>query len=171
MVMMNIKASGRGFWRVGELAKAAGVSTDTLRHYEKKGILRPQRSHNGYQEYPEHALERVRMIRQALAVGFTLDELSEVFKVFDRGGAPCHEVRSLAATKLAEIESHLEDVIALRNELRASLKDWDARLAQTAPGQRASLLKILAARDSVRNSSTSRLLRKPGLKEKGKKNE
>jgi hypothetical protein len=72
---------------------------------------------------------------------------------------------------LAEIESHLEDVIALRNELRASLKDWDARLAQTAPGQRASLLKILAARDSVRNSSTSLLLRKPGLKKKGKKNE
>ena len=121
----------------GGLAKAAGVSADTLRHYERKGLLRPQRSHNGYRQYPEHALERVRMIRQALA----------------------------------EIESHLEDVIALRNELRASLKDWDARLAQTAPGQRASLLKIRAARDSVRNSSTSLLLRKPGLKKKGKKNE
>jgi DNA-binding transcriptional MerR regulator len=171
MAAMNNKAPGGGLWRVGELAKAAGVSADTLRHYEKKGLLRPQRSHNGYRQYPEQALERVRMIRQALAVGFTLDELSGVFKVFDRGGAPCHEVRSLAATKLAEIESHLEDVIALRNELRASLKDWDARLAQTASGQRASLLKILAARDSVRNSSTSLLLRKPGLKKKGKKNE
>jgi DNA-binding transcriptional MerR regulator len=166
--MMNTKAANGGFWRVGELAKAAGVSADTLRHYERKGLLRPQRSHNGYREYPEHAFERVRMIRQALAVGFTLDELREVFKVFDRGGAPCHEVRSLAATKLAEIETHLEDVLALRNELRASLKEWDARLAQTASGQRASLLKILAARDSVLHSSNSFLLRKPNMKPKGK---
>lgn len=156
---------------MGELAKAAGVSADTLRHYEKKGLLRPQRSRNGYREYPEHALERVRMIRQALAVGFTLNELTGVFKVFDRGGAPCQEVRALAATKLAEIEAHLEDVIVLRNELQASLKHWDARLAKTATGQRAFLLKALAARDSVRNSSTSLLLRKPKPKKKGKKSE
>jgi DNA-binding transcriptional MerR regulator len=171
MLAMNAKAPIRGVWRVGELAQAAGVSTDTLRHYERKGLLRPQRSSNGYREYPEHALERVRMIRQALLVGFTLDELSAVFKVFDRGGAPCQQVRSLAATKLAEIECHLQDVIAMRNELRASLKDWDARLAKTATGQRAGLLKALAARDSGRRSSNSYLLRKPKLKQKGKKNE
>jgi DNA-binding transcriptional MerR regulator len=127
------------------------------------------RSGNGYREYPEHALERVRMIRQALAVGFTLDELSAVFRVFDRGGAPCHEVRSLAAEKLAEIERHLQDVIAMRDELRESLKDWDERLSKTTGGQRAGLLKALAARDSVRASSTSLLLRKP--KRKGKKND
>jgi DNA-binding transcriptional MerR regulator len=171
MATMNSKAPRRGFWRVGELAKAAGVSTDTLRHYEKKGLLRPQRSHNGYREYPEHALERVLTIRQALAVGFTLDELSGIFKVFDRGGAPCREVRSLAAAKLADIESHLEDVTALRNYLRESLKDWNARLAQTASGERASLLKTLAARDSVRHSSTSLMMRKPGLKKKGMNND
>ena len=169
MAVMGNKAPGGGFWRVGELAKAAGVSADTLRHYEKKGLLRPQRSRNGYREYPQHAIERVRMIRQALAVGFTLDELSEVFKVLDRGGAPCHEVRNLAATKLADLESHLENVMALRNALRDSLRDWDARLANTAPGQRAGLLKALAAQDSVRNSSTSFLLRKPGLKKRKEK--
>jgi DNA-binding transcriptional MerR regulator len=109
------------------------------------------------------------MIRQALAVGFTLDELSAVFRVFDRGGAPCRDVRSLAAAKLAEIERHLQDVIAMRDELRESLKDWDERLSKTARGQRAGLLKALAARDSVRSSSTSLLLRKP--KRKGKKHE
>jgi DNA-binding transcriptional MerR regulator len=170
MLAMNTKPPNRTVWRVGELAKAAGVSTDTLRHYERKGLLRPQRSRNGYREYPEHALERVRMIRQALAVGFTLDELSTVFKTFDGGGVPCQQVRSLAASKLANIESHLQDVIAMRNELRESLKDWDARLAKTASGQRAGLLKALAARDTVRHSSTNLLLRKPKLKQKGKKN-
>ena len=166
---MKKKARGGASWRVGDVAKAAGVSADTLRHYEKKGLLRPQRSHNGYREYPDNAIERVRLIRQALAVGFTLDELSGVFQVFDRGGAPCHEVRSLAARKLADIENHLEDVIAVRNELRESLKDWDKRLAKTASGQRAGLLIALGARDSVRHTSTRLLLRKPGLKKEGKK--
>jgi DNA-binding transcriptional MerR regulator len=169
LLAMKTKVPIRGVWRVGELAEAAGVSPDTLRHYERKGLLRPERSSNGYREYPERALERVRMIRQALLVGFTLDELSKVFRVFDRGGAPCQEVRGLAAAKLVEIESHLQDVIAMRNELRASLKDWDARLAKTATGQRAGLLKALAARDSVLHSSNSFLLRKPKMKLKGKK--
>ncbi len=150
--------------RVGELAKATGVSPDTLRHYEKMGLLRPRRSRNGYREYSGHAVERVHMIRKALLVGFTLAELSEIFKVFDGGGAPCHQVRSLAARKLADIESHLEDVIAIRNELRRSLKDWDERLAKTAAGQQAGLLQALSARDGVRHSSNSLLLRKPGLK-------
>src|SRR5215813_7263603 len=165
---MNGKAANGGRWRVGELAKAAGVSADTLRHYERKGVLRSQRSGNGYRAYPEDSLERVRMIRQALAVGFTLDELSEIFKVFDRGGAPCHQVRKLAAHKLAEIESHLQEVTELRDELRAALKEWDLRLAKTASGQQAGLLKALAARGSVRRSSTSLLLRKPKRNQKGR---
>jgi len=168
---MKRRDSKGGPWRVGELAEAAGVSADTLRHYERKGILRPRRSGNGYREYAEDSLERVRMIRQALAVGFTLDELSEIFKVFDRGGAPCHQVRSLAANKLAEIEDHLREVTALRNELRAALKDWDNRLAKTGSGQRAGLLKALAARASVRRSSTSLLLRKPKRNKKGRDHE
>jgi hypothetical protein len=110
------------------------------------------------------------MVRQAMAIGFTLDELGVVFRVLDQGGVPCHQVRSLAASKLADIESHLQDVLALRNGLRESLKDWDARLAKTASGQRAGLLQALAVQNSVRRSSTSLLLRKPKLKKKGTKN-
>jgi len=160
-----------GEWSVGKLAEACGVSTDTLRHYERKGLLRPARLLNGYRTYPEHALERVRMIRQALSVGFTLDELAAIFKVFDRGGAPCHEVRDLAAIKLAEIEDHLREVTAMRDELREAIADWDTHLAKTARGQRAGLLKALAARESIQRSPTSLLLRKPKPKKKGKKNE
>jgi len=164
---MKTKRADKDVWLIGELAKATGVSTDTLRHYERKGLLRPQRSDNGYREYPKHAVERVRMIRQALGVGFTLDELKAVFNVFDRGGAPCHDVRSLAATKLAEIERHLHDITAMRDELKEALADWDARLANTERGKQAGLLKALAARDSVQRSSTSLLLRKPKSKKKG----
>ena len=163
--------SADGVWRVGALAQAAGVSTDTLRHYERKALLKPTRSHNGYREYPAHALERVQMIRQALAIGFTLDELASVFKVFDHGGAPCHDVRDLAAKKLSEIEQHLQEVTALRDELREALADWDTRLTKTARGQRAGLLKALASRQKVSRLSTSLLLRKSKAKRKVTKND
>ena len=67
------------FLNSGELAKSAGVSTDTLRHYERKGVLtRPLRGRNGYRQYPASALDRVRLVRRALAVGFTLDELAGI---------------------------------------------------------------------------------------------
>jgi DNA-binding transcriptional MerR regulator len=171
MGSMNRKISKAGPWRIGELAKAIGVSTDTIRHYERKGVLHSERSRNGYREYPDTALERLQVIRQALAVGFTLDELSAIFRVFDGGGAPCQQVRKLAAEKLAEVEKHLKEVTALRNDLRTALKDWDARLAKTAAGQPAGLLKTLAARDSVHDSATNFLLRKPKRNRKGKKHE
>ncbi|HYX28530.1 MAG TPA: heavy metal-responsive transcriptional regulator [Pyrinomonadaceae bacterium] len=165
---MKQTASTGGPWRIGELAKAAGVSTDTLRHYERKGVLRSQRARNGYREYDESVLERVRMIRKALAIGFTLDELNAVFKVFDRGGVPCQQVRSLAASKLAQLEIHLAEVIALRDDLKDALKDWDKRLAKTASGERAGLLKALTARNGL-HSSSGLLLRKPSSKKKEQK--
>lgn len=132
-------------YRSGELARLAGVSTDTLRHYERKGVLSvPQRSANGYRVYPRQSLERVRLVRRALGVGFTLDELARILSEHGKGGAPCREVRALAATKLAEVETRLSELIILRDELRATLADWDKRLAKTNAGQRAGLLESLA---------------------------
>ena len=130
----------------GELAKCAGVSTDTLRHYERKGVLtRPPRSANGYRQYSPSALDRVQLVRRALAVGFTLDELAKVLRVRDQGGAPCAEVRALASAKLSEVETRLRDLTDLRNELRTMLTDWDKRLSQRGQGERAHLLESLGA--------------------------
>src|SRR5579864_2006270 len=95
------RSSKRHFLRSSELAKLAGVSTDTLRHYERVGVLSARRSENGYREYSLDAIDRLRLIRSALAVGFTLTELGSIFEVRKRGGAPCHHVRDLAAGKLA----------------------------------------------------------------------
>ena len=150
---MNSRAD-KEFLNSGELAKAAGVSTDTLRHYERKGVLaRPGRGRNGYRQYPADALARVRLVRRALAVGFTLDELAGILHVRDGGGAPCHEVRALAVAKLAGIESQLSDLIALRDELRTTLKDWDGRLEQKPKGARAHLLESLSSHPNDANSS------------------
>jgi DNA-binding transcriptional MerR regulator len=140
----------------GELARRAGVSTDTLRHYEAKGVIgRPPRQANGYRSYPAQALQRVQLVRRSLAIGFTLDELAEVLRVRDRGGAPCRKVRDLAASKLESIEERLRELLALRDELRATLKDWDIRLAKTPPQQRSRLLENLKISEGIRPTRRS----------------
>lgn len=134
----------------GELARLAGVSTDTLRHYERKGVLPgAHRLSNGYRKYPKNSVDRIRLIRRALAVGFTLDELAQFLKARDRGQAPCREVRALASEKLNELESRLSEMLALRDELRVTIKDWDKRLAGKKPGQQAGLLDALAEQEAV----------------------
>jgi len=153
----------KGFFTSGELAKLAAVSSDTLRHYERKGVLaRPRRGTNGYRQYPSADLRRVRLVRQALSVGFTLDELARILKVRDEGGAPCEEVRNLAAQKLSKIETQLRDLMKLRNDLRVTLRDWDARLARRSHGERLGLLESLSVESHQRNSHpvTSHLERK-----------
>jgi DNA-binding transcriptional MerR regulator len=158
--------SKQKYLRSAELARLAGVSTDTLRHYERKGLLaRPRRSANGYREYLASDLDRVRLVRGALGIGFTLDELARILSVRDRGGAPCNQVRALAATKLTEVETQLGELAALRDELRMLLKNWDALLAKNSPPERAGLLESLAAKattkPSGRRTRSSRLAQTP----------
>ena len=137
--------SGNGALSSGELADLAGVSRDTLRHYERKGVLpRPLRGHNAYRQYPPEALQRVQLVRRALSVGFTLDELAKVLKVRDAGGAPCEEVRRLAAQKLLNVQDQLHELTELRDELQKTLRDWDVRLARRARGKQANLLESLS---------------------------
>lgn len=132
------------FFSSGKLASLVGVSADTLRHYERKGVLaRPRRSPGGYREYPVEALERLQLIRRALGVGFTLDELAGILRVRDNGGSPCSGVRELAALKLTDVETRLKELKQVRKELRAILEDWDTRLAQRQTGERAHLLEHL----------------------------
>ncbi len=130
----------------GELARRAGVSADTLRYYERKGVLAPPpRGANGYRRYPEQTLGRVQLIRRALGLGLTLDDLAGVLRVRDRGGIPCGRVRALAATKLEEVEARLRELMNLRNDLREALRAWDTQLAKTPAGKRAGLLESLPA--------------------------
>jgi len=101
---MIIKQRMNSTMRSAELARASGVSTDTLRHYERRGLLSPTRSANGYRQYPAGALDRVLLIRRALASGFRLEDLARVLKSRDQGEAPCREVRALAEARLIALE-------------------------------------------------------------------
>ena len=100
-----------------ELARLTGVRTDTLRHYERKGVLGiPARSQGGYRLYPPEAVGHVRLVRRALAIGFTLHDLAAVLSERDHGGAPCRHVRALVAERLAELETRLGDLTELPSE-------------------------------------------------------
>ena len=133
--------------RSGELARRCGISPDTLRFYERRGLLpRPPRSDNGYRRYPAAAERRVLVIRRALEAGFTIADLTKVLGERDRGGAPCREVRSIAAARLAELTARIDELSRLRDRLAGVVADWSERLRSLPPGQRAGLLEGLVDR-------------------------
>ena len=131
--------------RSGTLAKATGVSPDTIRHYEKLGIVpKASRTNAGYRVYPAATVDRVLVARRALHLGFTLPELADIFQERDAGGAPCQRVYALARQKLAALDA---DILALQQTasyMRSVLTDWDQRIIQSTPGQRSHLLYSLS---------------------------
>ena len=143
--------------RSGELARIAGGSTDTLRFYERRGLLaRPPRNANGYRRYPQSAVVRVRVIQQALDAGFTVEELTRVFKVREAGGAPCRDVLRIARSRLDELDDRIAGLSALRRQLRRVIGEWEERLAITPAGRQAGLLDGLAHASFVARSRALR---------------
>jgi DNA-binding transcriptional MerR regulator len=128
----------------GELSRLAGISTDTLRHYERLGVLpKPPRTNGGYRDYAANSVERVRLIQSALKVGFSLAELATILRMRDRGEVPCYRVRAIAEHKLQEVKQQIKDLLGMRDQLERILKDWDARLARAEKGKPARLLESL----------------------------
>jgi DNA-binding transcriptional MerR regulator len=132
--------------RSGDLAKLVGVSSDTLRLYERRGLLpRPPRAANGYRCYPPGTVGRVRLIRAALSIGFTLEELREILRLRDGQGVPCAHVRKLAGTKLRNLDQHIAQLAELRDQHQSVLKQWDPRLKKSRCAQRDGSMEALAA--------------------------
>jgi DNA-binding transcriptional MerR regulator len=157
--------------RSGELAQLAGVSRDTLRHYERRGLLpAAQRSTNGYRHYSPQALDRVRLIRAALSIGFTVEELRDILQSRDRGVAPCHQVHALAMEKARELQRRIRELDVLHRALQKAIRGWAKKLKSTAPGKRAGLLEMFVANhpESVRAISPQM---SPGLKRKLERDE
>ena len=143
-----------------DVARATGVSTDTLRHYERKGLLPGvTRTAAGYRRYSPAAVERVLMIQRALIVGFSLTDLRRVLTQRDRGGAPCQTVRDLVGRRLESLERRIEELIALRDELRLLTREWDERLKRTTTGKPARLLDTLAHTVAIEGARRHRLRR------------
>lgn len=129
---------------IGSIASQTGVSVDTVRHYERKGLLPDvTRDASGYRRYPAGTIDRIRVIRAALAVGFTLDELARIFRQRASGKPPCAHVLDLATRKLAELDARIAAMIAVRAVLAETATSWKQRLETTPDGGFAHLLESL----------------------------
>ena len=125
-----VQSRGSNVLRCGSLAKATGVSPDTIRHYERIGVLpRATRTESGYRIYPASAVERVLVVRRALRIGFSLTELAEVLRARDAGGAPCHRVYQLAQQKLKGVAADIEALKRTERYLKKVLSDWEQSAA------------------------------------------
>lgn len=108
--------------RTGELAAAAGVNIQTLRYYERKGLLAvPDRTPGGHRLYPEQTVTVLRVIKAAQRLGFTLDEIAGLLDTLGRRRRSVTGLQSRAASKLAEIDARLAELTAVRDTLRAAL--------------------------------------------------
>ena len=109
---------------ISRLAGEAGVNVETVRFYQRSGLIsEPARPINGYRTYGEEDVRRIRFIKRAQLLGFTLDEVACLLKL--EGSQTCKSTRILAAKKLATVEAKINDLIAMRTALsnRLSLCD------------------------------------------------
>ncbi|MFJ2666409.1 MerR family transcriptional regulator [Nocardia fluminea] len=110
--------------RASELAAAAGVNAQTLRYYERRGLLaEPDRSLGGHRLYSEQAVTVLRVIKAAQRLGFTLDEVAELLAAtqFGKPRRADAGLRARATKKLAEVDAKLDELTAVRDTLRAAL--------------------------------------------------
>lgn len=113
--------------QIGKLAQHAGVAIDTVRYYERQGLLPPpERRSSGYREYGPQDVARLRFIRRAKDLGFTLQEIQDLLQLSASQHADRAEVRALARHRLADIEHRLRELEAMRTAL--------ARLVQHCSG-------------------------------------
>jgi MerR family mercuric resistance operon transcriptional regulator len=108
--------------RSGQVARAAGLNPQTLRYYERRGLLaEPDRTLGGHRVYPEETVTVLRVIKAAQRLGFTLDEVAELLESRTRGAAGSAGLRTRATGKLAEVEAKIADLRLVRDTLLAAV--------------------------------------------------
>jgi hypothetical protein len=110
------------------------------------------------------------LIRSALAIGFTVDELAEILQARDHGLAPCRQVHALAMEKARGLRSQIRELNSLHRALQKAIRSWARKLKSTAPGKRAGLLEMFVANYPESSQAISPLM-SPGLKRKLQRNE
>lgn len=108
--------------KIGELAKASGLSADTLRFYEKLGLIASRRQANGYRVFPATTLQELQLLRLGQSLGFTLRELADLAPVLKAGGLDPDQVRHLLVSQAARVEDRLAALMQLRDRLAQQLQ-------------------------------------------------
>ncbi|HEY0169581.1 MAG TPA: heavy metal-responsive transcriptional regulator [Pyrinomonadaceae bacterium] len=131
---------GRRMLKIGDVSKRSGIGVEALRFYEKGGLLeKPSRTFSGYRVYGEDVLERLAFIKQAQALGFSLDEIRQIVDDARRGASPCDEVREIVRRRMEELDERLRELHRYRKELKATLEEWDK--VGRAPGHVCGLIE------------------------------
>ena len=110
-------------YTISQLAQAAGIPTTTVRYYERVGLVEPEdRSAGNYRLYSEESLHKLRFIRAAQAIGFTLDDVKALLSTPSNTASSCREVQSLIKNRLAEVDRRLKDLRHVQRVLKVSLE-------------------------------------------------
>ncbi len=127
---------------IGQVAEAAGIKPDTVRFYEKVGLLpKPERAASGYRVYAQSAVKRMLFIRKAQALGFSLDEVKRILTLRAHGAEPCARVVAIAKATLSETESKLRELTALRDSLTKNLRQWELKPRKKAHAEFCDLIE------------------------------
>jgi Hg(II)-responsive transcriptional regulator len=125
--------------KIGEVANRAGVNIQTLRYYERRGILEePERTVSGYRQYPVETVELVRSIKRAQKLGFSLDEIEDLLRIRGGGRGACAAAQDIAAQKLKILREKIEHLEHVARTLEDLIRDC-------APRQRAEECEVLSA--------------------------
>ena len=109
---------------IGEISKRTGVSRDTIRFYEKKGLIKvpkKQRRENNYKEYPERVIDQLILIKSIQDFGFTLKEIETCFELWQEEGGTCDSLVATRQSKISQINKQIEKLTRLKNRLGNSL--------------------------------------------------
>lgn len=129
-------------YQIGRLAKIAGVKPDTIRFYERTGLLpKPGRSSNGYRSYDQPTLDKIRFIRKAQTLGFSLDEIRRILNLRGRGKMTCRCVMAMAEATLSETDLKLKQLRAFRKGLSENLERWKRSPKQVAGAEFCALIE------------------------------
>lgn len=113
--------------KVHELARKTGETPHVVRYYARIGLLRPARDpDNGYRRFDNEDLLRLRFIRQARSLGFTLAEIGGILAEADHGTSPCPRVREIIERRIDENRRHIDELLRLQQRMEAALAHWDA---------------------------------------------
>jgi MerR family transcriptional regulator, copper efflux regulator len=117
---MGLKRERSDTFTIGEVANRAGVGVETVRFYERKGLLaEPPRLASGYRQYPPDAIRRILFIHRAQALGFSLREVSDLLSLHvEKPRQSCGEVRRRAEAKLADIDSRIAGLVHMKSALQ-----------------------------------------------------
>ena len=111
---------------IGQVARAAGVHVETLRYYERRGLLaQPPRRRSGYRAYPVATVRRIRFVKRAQDLGFSLEEIAELLDLRVTAGTGCAEVRSLAQDKLGDVRQRIDSLRKLERTLKELIAACD----------------------------------------------